>query len=212
VESTATVGGLLFQIKGVNIPPHATFTIDVKHPHTVINPVDDAGDIGVLDGFTLTIKSPSGQIVDQRSDAREHLQNASLSTKWDRLNLLYFLGYAFWSYNTLPYQLTRPDISWTELQDGELQAEYGPNLPAHSRIQRFWFDQQTGLLRRNDYTPVAASPDARAANVVFEHAVSNGIPYPSKRRVKASLQQYGWVLPFPDLVTIDVEKWQLRQT
>ena len=58
--------------------------------------------------------------------------------------------------------------------------------------------------------PVAAARDARAANVVFEHAVSNGIPYTSKRRVKMSLGQYGWVLPFPDFITIDVERWQLR--
>jgi len=79
-----------------------------------------------------------------------------------------------------------------------------------SRIQRFRFDKHTGLLRRNDYTPVAASPTARAAHVIFEHAVSNGMPYPSKRRVKMSLQQYGWVLPFPDFITIDVERWQLR--
>jgi hypothetical protein len=211
VETTLTVGGLLFQTKGINIPPHATFTIDLKQAHTVISPVDQDGDIGILDGFSVTIKSPDGKIIDQRPDARDNLQNMSLTTKWDRLNLLYFLGYAFWGYNTLPYQLARTEIRWTELQDGVLQAEYGASLPAHSRVQRFWFDRQTGLLRRNDYTPVAATPDSLAANVVFEHGVSNGIPYPSKRRVKITpTQQYGWVLPYPDMVTIDVETWQLR--
>src|SRR5205814_2277629 len=136
------------------------------------------------------IVAPSGKVLEQRADAREHLQNASVSTKWDRLNLVYFLGYAFWGYYTLPYQLLSSDIEWTELSDGLLQADYGTNLPVHSRIQRFWFDRHTGLLRRNDYTPVAAARDARAANVVFEHAVSNGIPYTSKRRVKMSLGQH----------------------
>jgi len=91
-----------------------------------------------------------------------------------------------------------------------LQADYAPDLPVHSRSQRFWFDPQTGLLRRNDYTPVAATPDARVANVVFEHGVSSGIPYTSKRRVKLSPVQYGWVLPVPDFITIDVERWRLR--
>ncbi len=209
VESTVTVGGLLFQLKGINIPPHARISVDVRRPHTVIDPVDHAGDIGVLDGFSVTIMTPGGRILEQRADAREHLQNASLSTKWDRLNLLYFLGYAFWGYYTLPYQLTRTDIEWTELGDGVLQADYGTNLPVHSRIQRFWFDTRTGLLRRNDYTPVAAAPNARVANIVFEHGVSNGIPYTSKRRVKMSLAQYGWVLPFPDFITIDVERWRM---
>jgi hypothetical protein len=210
VESTVTVGGLLFQLKGANIPPHAKITVEVRRPHTVIDPVDESGDIGVLDGFSVMIVSAGGKILEQRADAREHLQNASISTKWDRLNLVYFLGYAFWGYYTLPYQLMRTDIDWTELGDGVLQADYGTNLPVHSRIQRFWFDKNTGLLRRNDYTPVAASRDARAAHVIFEHGVSNGIPYPSKRRVKMSLVQYGWVLPFPDFITIDVERWQLR--
>ncbi len=210
IESTVTVGGLLFQLKGINIPPHATITVDVERPHTVIAPVDDAGDVGVLDGFSVRIETPGGKVLEQRADARQHLQNASVTTKWDRLNLLYFLGYAFWGYYTLPYQLMRSDIEWTELGDGLLQADYGSNLPVHSPIQRFWFDTKTGLLRRNDYTPVAADPNARVANVVFEHAVSNGIPYTSKRRVKTSLAQYGWVLPAPDFITIDVEAWHLR--
>ena len=209
VESTVTVGGLLFQLKGASIPPHAKITVDVRRPHTVIDPVDDSGDTGVLDGFSVMIVAPSGKVLEQRADAREHLQNASISTKWDRLNLVYFLGYAFWGYYTLPYQLLRSDIEWTELHDGLLQADYGTNLPVHSRIQRFWFDKNSGLLRRNDYTPVAAARDARAANVVFEHGASNSIPYTSKRRVKISLGQYGWVLPFPDFITIDVERWQL---
>jgi hypothetical protein len=210
VESTVTVGGLLFQLKGINIPPHASITVDVQRPHTVIQPVDDSGDTGVLDGFSVMIVAPDGRILVQRADAREHLQNASITTKWDRLNLLYFVGYAFWSYYTLPYQLMRTDIEWTEFRNGMLQADYGIDLPVHSRIQRFWFDTETGLLKRNDYTPVAADPNARVANVVFEHGVSDGIPYASKRRVKMSLEQYGWVLPFPDFITIDVESWRLR--
>ena len=205
-----TVGGLLFQLKGMNIPPHAKITVEVQRPHTVITPVDESGDTGILDGFGVMITAPDGRILEQRADARQHLQNASISTKWDRLNLLYFLGYAFWGYYTLPSQLMRIDIQWTELQDGLLQADYGTNLPVHSHIQRFWFDTKTGLLRRNDYTPVAADPNARVANVVFEHGVSGGIEYTSKRRVKTTLNQYGWVLPAPDFITIDVRSWRLK--
>ena len=210
IESTVTVGGLVFQLKGLNIPAHAKITVDVQRPHTVIDPVDTAGDIGVLDGFSVMVTTRDGRALEERADAREHLQNASVTTKWDRLNLLYFLGYAFWGYYSLPYLLMRTDIRWTELYDGALQADFGTNLPVHSRIQRFWFDQKTGLLKRNDYTPVAAAIGAKAAHVIFEHRVSNGIPYPSKRRVKMSLAEYGWFLPFPDFITLDVEKWQLR--
>jgi hypothetical protein len=95
VQSTVAVGGLLFQLKGINIPPHAAITVDVERPHTVIEPVDESGDIGILDGFGVIIVAPGGRILEQRADGREHLQNASVSTKWDRLNLVYFRGYAF---------------------------------------------------------------------------------------------------------------------
>lgn len=61
-----------------------------------------ATSIRVLDGFSVMIVSPSGKILEQRADAREHLQNASVTTKPDRLNLVYFLGYAFWGYYALP--------------------------------------------------------------------------------------------------------------
>jgi hypothetical protein len=210
VQATVTVGGLLFQQKGINIPPHARFTVDVQRPRTVIDPIDGSGDVGILDGFSVTIESSDGKVLEHRDDARHHLQNASLSTRWDRLNLVYFLGYAFWGYLTLPYQLMRTDIVWTELGVGELQADYGSNLPVHSRVQRFWFDTKTGLLRRNDYAPVAAAVGVDVANVVFEHRKSNGIPYASKRRVKLTPVQYGWVLPAPDFISIDVEGLQLR--
>jgi len=210
VQAAVTVGGLLFQQKGINIPSHARFTVDVRRPHTVIAPVDGSGDVGILDGFSVTIESSDGKVLEQRDDARRHLQNASLSTRWDRLNLVYFLGYAFWGYFTLPYQLMRTDIVWTELAGDELQADYGSNLPVHSRVQRFWFDTKTGLLRRNDYAPVAAAVGVDVANVVFEHRTSSGIPYASKRRVKLTPVQYEWVLPAPDFITIDVERWQLQ--
>lgn len=58
----------------------------------------------------------------------------------------------------------------------QLQADYGTDLPVHSRIQRFWFDPKTGLLPRNGCMPVAASKDAEAAGIVFEHRSADGIP------------------------------------
>lgn len=54
-ESAMTVVGLLFEQNGINIPSHAELTVDVQGPHTVIDPADGSGDIGVLDGFSATI-------------------------------------------------------------------------------------------------------------------------------------------------------------
>jgi hypothetical protein len=98
---------------------------------------------------------------------------------------------------------------WTELNDGVLQADYGSGFPVHSLTQRFYFDRQTGLLTRNDYIAVAASAGAKGANVVLKNGGANGVPYPERRLVKMTPQRYGWCLPVPNMVTIDVEKWRM---
>src|SRR5260370_3846051 len=85
VESTVTVGGLLFQLKGINIPPHAKITVDVQRPRTVIDPMDESGDIGVLDGFSVMIVTPDGRVLERRAEPREHLQHAGITTKCARL-------------------------------------------------------------------------------------------------------------------------------
>src|SRR5437764_4283971 len=108
IDSTVTVGGLLFQAKGINIPAHARLTIDVQRPHTVIDPVDAAGDVGVLDGFSVTIQSKDGRLLQQRDDARQHFQNASISIPWDALNLAYFLGTPFGATSPCPTSSSGP--------------------------------------------------------------------------------------------------------
>ena len=209
IESTVTIGGALFRVKGRTIPAHTVIRTDVRRPYVEIDPIDTDGNVGVLDGFRVAVHSPRGDTIEERRDARDSLQNRLLWTPWDRLNLLYFLAYAFWGYNSLPYQLTRRDVQWTELTASTLQADYPADLPVHSRTQRFYFDPETGLLRRNDYIAVAASAGAQAANVVLRHAHANGVPYPATRQVKLTPRQYGWCLPAPNMVTIEVEKWRL---
>src|SRR5438105_12277614 len=86
----------------------------------------------------------------------------------------------------------RNDIEWREVQDGLLEAHFPPDLPVHSRLQRFYFDQN-GLLVRNDYRPefVASRGSVWAANIVQRHDTWNQIPYPSVRRVCPTRGQFG---------------------
>ena len=58
-------------MKGINIPPHARITVDVQRPHTVIEPVDESGDMGILDGFGVMIVAPGGRIIEQRAASPE---------------------------------------------------------------------------------------------------------------------------------------------
>jgi len=124
---------------------------------------------------------------------------------------MYFLGYAFWSYFSLPYQLMRNDIDWDEIRDGVLEAYFPPELPVHSRLQRFYFDQ-SGLLVRNDYHPemLSVRDDAWAANIVHEHAEWHGIPYPSVRKVGPTFKRFGTPLSLIKMVGMKVDNWRLH--
>src|SRR5437879_12405600 len=50
-DSTVTVGGRLFKLKGAGIRSHATITADVQRPHTVLKHGDTAGDTRVSRGL-----------------------------------------------------------------------------------------------------------------------------------------------------------------
>jgi hypothetical protein len=205
-----TMSGLAFRLKRRITPAHARITTEIKRPRTTITPIDKDGNTGILDGFRVTLVAPNGETLATREDIKQAHQNEQMWHTWDTLDLMYFLGYAFWSYFSLPYQLMRSDIDWEELRDGVLEAYFSPALPVHSRLQRFYFDQ-TGLLVRNDYHPEMLSirDDAWAANKVLSHNEWQGIPYPSVRKVGPTFTPFGKAWSWIEMVGIRVDNWRL---
>jgi hypothetical protein len=211
VEAEITLSGLLFVLKRRVTPPRVHITTDIKRPQATIRPIDRHGNTGTLDGFSVRLTSPGGQVIGERADARRRGETQHIWTAWDTLDLMYFLGYAFWNYFSLPYQLTRDDVEWREVQDGVLEARYPPDLPVHSRVQRFYFDRN-GLLVRNDYRPdfVARRGVVWAANMVLRHETWREIPYPSVRRVSPTSGQFGKPSTWLKMVGIQVDNWHLE--
>jgi hypothetical protein len=210
VDAEITLNGLLFVVKRRVTPPRVHITTAIRTPQATISPVDRRGNTGHLDGFTVRLTSPEGQLIEERQDARRRGEKQHVWSAWDTLDLMYFLGYAFWNYFSLPYQLTRNDIEWREVQDGLLEARYPPELPVHSRLQRFYFDPN-GLLVRNDYRPdfVASRGAVWAANRVLRHATWHDIPYPSVRTVSPTDGQFGKPSTWLKMVGIQVDNWHL---
>jgi hypothetical protein len=210
VEADITMSGLAFRLKGRITPPHAHIVTEIRRPYTTITPIDKDGNTGILDGFSVTLVAPNGEVLARRENVKQAHQNEQMWHKWDTLDLMYFLGYAFWSYFALPHQLMRSDIEWNEVRDGVLEARFPEELPAHSRLQRFYFDQ-SGLLVRNDYHPemLSVRDDAWAANRVLSHETSHGIPYPSVRKVGPTLRPFGKPWSWIEMVGIRVDNWRL---
>ena len=174
-----------------------------------MRPIDRRGNVGVLEGHTVRIEDARGDVVASRSDPRSQFPYRRRLFWWDCLDFIYFAGYAFWNYLTLPALLLRDDIDWTEVREGTLKARFPPHLPTHCEVQRFHFDPATGLLRQHDYTAEVFGGWARAAHVILEHGNREGLPFPSKRRVTPR-GPGGRPLPGPVLVWIEVQSWELR--
>jgi hypothetical protein len=92
-----------------------------------------------------------------------------------------------------------------------LVPHFPAHLPTHGRDQRLLFDRETGLLQRYDYRPevVVGALPLTVGNLVLEHAVSEGVPYPSRRRVTPIRRKDARLLGRPVMVTIEVEDWRL---
>jgi hypothetical protein len=121
----------------------------------------------------------TGQDPAEREDPRRHFPGGRRALWWDRLDALYFAGYALWNYFTTPYLLTRIE---TREEGRRLHAVFPPDVPTHSREQTFHFDER-GLLERLDYTAEVFGGWAKAQHVCREHRTFDGLILPTWRRV-----------------------------
>ena len=208
VEATYSAGGEAFVAKRRPVFEHASITVPLAAPGARIRPIDRRGNVGVLEGTSVRLESARGKVITSRTDPRSLFPGGRRAHWWDRLDFAYFAGYAMWNYMTLPALLLRDDIAWREAGAGVLDATFQSNLPTHCPEQRFYFDASTGLLTRHDYTAEVFGEWAKAAHVVLEHGLWQGIPYASKRRVTPRTPD-GQAAPAPILIWIEVHEWRL---
>jgi hypothetical protein len=126
----------------------------------------------------------------ERKNPREGFSKFRRKIFWDRLDVLYFGGYALWNYLTLAFLLLNPGFvvneieSWDE--DGErwrrLHVIFPANVPPHCTEQIFYFNYR-GFIVRHDYTAEVFGKWAKAAHYSREHKDFNGFVIPTRRRV-----------------------------
>jgi hypothetical protein len=182
-------------------------TVEVHEPYARLTPHEWAGEAGVLRGGDARLETAEGHVTAARPDARSAFGGLRRALWWDRLDLVYFAGYAFWNYLAFPGLLLREDVAWRQLSPVLLEGTFPPSLPTHCPVQRFHVNE-AGLLVRHDYTAEVVGRWARAAHVVLAHASWRDLPYPSHRRVTPRTRA-GRALPGPTLVEIRVHEWRL---
>ena len=210
LETEISASGLAFTLKRRPFFRHARMVLDVHRPFSTLTPIGRSpSTTGVLDGLDVRLENEEGKAISERRNARDYFKIGRRLFYWDDLDMSYFANYASWNYFTLPALLMREDIDWKELEPGLLEARFPDTIPTHSRVQRFRFDRQTGLLIQHDYTADIISPLAAASNVVLQHAQnSTGLVYPSIRRVTPKGPK-GKPLGGPVLIHLDIHDFRL---
>ncbi len=210
LETEISASGLAFTLKRRPFFRHASMVLDVHRPFSTLTPIGrNPGIMGVLDGLDVRLENKEGRVLSERRNARDYFQIGRRLFSWDDLDMSYFANYASWNYFTLPVLLMCQEIEWKELEPGWLEARFPDEIPTHSRVQRFRFDRETGLLIQHDYTADIISPLTAASNVVLQHAHNSaGLVYPSIRRVTPKGPK-GKPLGGPVLIHLEIHDFRL---
>src|SRR5688572_23217037 len=128
-------------------------SIDAREPNAIFEPYPREGSTGVFSGDAVRILDTEGSVIEERDDPREAFSGSSglrRRLRWDRLDALYFAGYAMWNYLTIPFLFESEGFA---TEEGEpLETDTGPwrrldvrfpeGFPTHCREQCFYFDAQ----------------------------------------------------------------------
>jgi hypothetical protein len=194
-EVTAHVrcGGLAFPLR-FKRGAFADFTgtVSTGEPGAVLSPYPGPGRRGVFDRGAVRIETDAGELVSERSQPRPEFGKLRRKIWWDDLDLLYFGGYALWGYLNAPFILRRPGFELAKIEpwreNGEtwrgLRVYFPDEIPAHSREQRYYFDER-GLIRRNDYTAEVFGSWAKATHYCWDHRSFDGLVVPTRRKAMA---------------------------
>jgi len=205
-------GGFAFATKLQGSAVRATrVRISTRAQHVVFEDFPREGRRGILepDG-SVRIEGPSGEVLARRDDARGAFGDLRHKLWWDKLDILYFGTYASWTYLCTPFLFARDGYELTELgpwtEDGERWERLGVRFPqdvhTHSRDQVFYIDE-SGLIRRHDYTAEPIGGWAHAAHYCMDHQAFDGLVVPTRRRVYPRKPD-NTRRPHPRLVWIDV--------
>jgi hypothetical protein len=182
IRVKAAAGGLALRSKGAaRRVRQLDIAVSTREVRTVFSDWPKPGRRGVFERNRVRIESNDGEVLSERSDPRSYFRKPRRLLYWDDLDLLHFVGYAWWGYANAPFLLAEPGFEVRERED-RLEVRFPEDLPAHSRDQVFYFEPN-GLLRRLDYTAEVFGSFARAAHLCDEPSEFGGIVFPTRRRV-----------------------------
>jgi hypothetical protein len=147
LQAKVTLNGALWRIKGrPNGLPGVLMRADTRQPAMTITPFPSPGSVGHFTPDRVWIGGENNKLVSELNKPRDSFAGAVLTTKWNELQELYFVAYAFWNYFSIPFLLAQPGVEVEEIEphteDGEtwrtLRVIFPPEIPTHSAHQTLY--------------------------------------------------------------------------
>jgi len=216
LDAEVSIAGSVWPLKGwPGVFANARVLLDPHRQHVEYAPFVEPVLRSIYEPSRTAIVTDSGAVVGQREQLRPSFEGHRLPTPWDAQQLIYFSGYAMWTYLCTPFLFGLPGFSFSEgpawQEDGEvwrcLRVSFPPDVHSHSREQAFYFDA-SGLLRRHDYS-VDIMGGTSSANYASGHREFGGLIFPTRRRVYA-IDADGHPLRDRVAVAIDVHHIDVR--
>jgi hypothetical protein len=211
VDLRLTLGGYLFEIKqhpdGLRT---ALVKVETRRPRALISPFPEKGKRGIYQDGKVWIQTDAGTMVEELPTPRTAYEGHERRTPWNNLQYLYFIGYAFWNYFTMPFLLASDGVECEEVEPWEengqkwrvLKATFDDAIDTHCAVQKFYIDDK-GMVQRHDYfTDVAKG---NVAHYCMDYRTFDGFVFPTRRRVVARGENEITVASGPSSVLIDIE-------
>lgn len=192
IIADVSIGGGLWAAKGkAGVLDRVTVEIQRRSQEVRYRPFKHPEQYSLYTPDSVSIRTTQGKVLTSRTTPRLHFQNHDFQTQWDDLDLIYFSGYAMWTYLTTPFLFSLIGFESEEIEPWDehgdtwrrLRVTFPDSVPSHNRQQVFYFNN-TGILVRHDYNADVLG-GLPGANYALEPKIFDGLIVPTKRRVYA---------------------------
>jgi hypothetical protein len=166
-------------------------TADIHRQRITMTPFGDGSSLKFDAGLDrVRIIGSRDEVQDELTAPRRSMAGYIGDTQWSATQTGYFISYATWMYLLEPFLFTLPGVRtreiapWSEVGETwrRLEVTFPHQIATHSTVQTYYFDSDTGLQRRMDYSPdVNGHP--LVAHYTSEHHDFGGLIVPTRRRV-----------------------------
>jgi hypothetical protein len=188
-------------------------TLDTRSQRAVIEPFGAADRRGLFTPDQVEVLDADGTVVAERDEPRDAFARYPPGRLWDEMDAAYFVGYALWTYLTIPFLLAWDGVRAEEVEpwaeDGEtwrrLRIEFPGHIATHSPVQTLYIGPDN-LLRRHDYS-VDILGGTATAHYTADYRTFDGFGFPTRRRVVR--RQPDNTTSGPVLIALDIHSLSL---